>query len=441
MTRKYCPSAAGSGIPHVKAVLLHLRHMNWRRIIPIKAVGGLLAIGGGMSLGREGPTVQMGAAVGQAVTELAKLPNSAKRQLLAAGAGAGLAAAFNAPLAGFVFVLEELQRELSALTYGMALIAAVAADVVTRLLTGQFPSFHVIGYPTPSLRALPIYAALGVATGFVAVAFNYCIFHSGDWMRKSRLPSWLIPVLAGCIAGAVLWFLPAAAGDGHNTAEGIIRGDYLGIKFLLVVLLVKFVLTTLSYGAAVPGGIFAPMLVLGAVIGLLIGRLGGFVIPEAAATPAAFAVVGMAAFFTASVRAPLTGIVLIVEMTHNYDQLLALLVACLAAYLIAEGRSKPIYEALLEKDLHQTGDVGRPHLSEPVLHDFVVETGSRMDGKMIKDLQLPDGCLIVSIKRSGNEFIPTGKSKLVAGDEIMVITTGPAAKLLSEVQSATRSRH
>lgn len=440
MTRRYCPSAAGSGIPHVKAVLLHLRPMPWKRILAVKSVGGVLAIGSGMSLGREGPTVQLGAAVGQAVTDLGRLPASAKRQLIASGAGAGLAAAFNAPLAGFIFVLEELQRELSALTYGMALIAAVAADVVTRMLTGQLPSFHVVGYPTPSLRALPIYAVVGVAAGLLGIAFNTSILRSKDWLKRTKLPVWLIPMVVGAIAGAVLWLLPAAAGDGHKTAEGIIRGNVTSIEVLFAVLVVKFTLTIISYGAGTPGGIFAPMLVLGAIVGLLVGRLGAYVLPEVAATPAAFAVVGMAALFSASVRAPLTGIVLIVEMTHNYEQLLALLVACLVAYLVAEERCKPIYEALLEKDLHESGAEGLSH-AEPILHDFVIETGSRMDGKLVKDLDFPEGCLLVSVKRSGNEFVPKGKSKLLAGDEIMVIAAGKAASAIAEVQSAARSEH
>jgi len=149
ITSRFAPEASGSGIPHVKAVLLQLRPMRWQRILPVKFIGGVLAIGAGFSLGREGPTVQMGAAIGKMLSHVLKVPKRSRSQLVAAGAG--LAAAFNAPLAGFIFAIEELQREMSPLTYGTALIAAAVGDIVTRTFTGQLPSFHISGYSTPPL--------------------------------------------------------------------------------------------------------------------------------------------------------------------------------------------------------------------------------------------------------------------------------------------------
>ncbi|RMG25537.1 MAG: H(+)/Cl(-) exchange transporter ClcA [Armatimonadetes bacterium] len=434
MTRRYNPAAAGSGIPNLKAVLLQLRPIKWKSLLPVKFFGGVLAIGGGMSLGREGPTVQMGGAVGAMLADLLRAPKRGRRQLIASGAGAGLAAAFNAPLAGFVFVLEELQREMSALTYGMALTAAVAGDIVVRYLVGQLPSFSIKNYPTPPLTALPAYVLVGVLCGLVAVLFNHMIVNGRSWLTSFRVPGEWLPWIVGGIAGLVLWFLPDAAGGGHFTAERILRGEVNGVGLILAIFVVKFLLTGLSYAAGVPGGIFAPMLVLGSLIGLAVGKLSGLAFPLLGTVPAAFAVVGMAAFFAGSVRAPLTGIVLILEMTQNYEQLLPLLLASLIAYFIADTMSKPVYDALLEKELNTSGIVVEE--SDPVLFHVAVEVGSRMDGSKVKELGLPQGVLLVSIRRHGQEIIPKGDTRILAGDEVAFIAAGSKLEEVQTVREA-----
>ncbi len=431
LTARVAPEASGSGIPHIKGVLMHVRVLDWRRLLPVKFIGGVLAIGAGLSLGREGPTVQMGAAVGKAIGEWMHLPRRSRGQLIAAGAGAGLAAAFNAPLAGFIFVIEELQRELSPLTYGTALIAAVVADIVTRTLTGQFPSFHITGYPMPSLAALPLFAVLGVLAGLMGVAFNRSLLWTlRQFHGWTKMPRWARPALVAVLAGLLAWWLPQAVGGGHGTAEALLRGEYAAVGFLGFLLLLfaaKFVLTVLSYGSGVPGGIFAPLLVLGALVGLMTGQVSGLAFPAFAHTPAAFAVIGMAAAFAAIVRAPLTGIVLILEMTNNYEQLFPLLVACMIAFLVAEHlHNKPIYEALLEYDLHRTGFIEHPQSVEPVTLELAVEPHSAMDGRRVRDLGLPEGCLLVMITRAGREIVPSGGSRLQAGDHVTVFVTGDA---------------
>lgn len=444
MTGRYAPEAAGSGIPHIKGVLMHVRVLNWRRLLPVKFLGGVLAIGAGLSLGREGPTVQMGSAVGKAIGELMHLPRRSRGQLIAAGAGAGLAAAFNAPLAGFIFVIEELQRELSPLTYGTALIAAVVADIITRTFTGQLPSFHIHGYPMPPLSALPLFAVVGVIAGLMGVAFNRSLlwtlrrFHA--W---KRMPRWARPALVAVLAGLLAWWLPQAIGGGHSTGEALLRGQYAAagfFGFLLLLFIAKFLLTVVSYGSGVPGGIFAPLLVLGALVGLMTGQLGGMVLPSVAHTTAAFAVIGMAAAFAAIVRAPLTGIVLILEMTNNYEQLFPLLVACMIAFLVAERLyNKPIYEALLEYDLERTGYVTHPQSAEPVTMELAVEPHSPMDGHRVRDLGLPEGCLLVMINRGGREIVPAGATALQAGDHVTVFVAGDAPQACALVQAQAKS--
>jgi chloride channel protein, CIC family len=432
--QRFAPEAPGSGIPNVKGVLIRVQTLRWRTLLPVKFLGGVLGIGAGLSLGREGPTVQMGAAVGQAVGELLHVPRRTLPQLISCGAGAGLAAAFNAPLAGFIFVLEELQRELSALTYGGALVAAVAATVVTAALTGPVPSFSVHGIAALPLTALPLVALLGVAGGVAGVIFNQALLAA--LRGVDRLPGgrrWLLTGAAGALVGLVAWWIPQAVGGGHAVADRLLRGELrataVGLGLLLVA---KLAMTVVSYASGAPGGIFAPMLLMGAVVGALFGQACAAVFPALATSGAAFAVVGMAAFFSASVRAPLTGIVLILEMTANQEQLFALCTACLVSYLVAERlRDRPIYEALLEYGLSRKG-TSEPD-PEPTVVVMGIQRGSRLEGKTLRNAGLPHGCLVVEVERAGRELLPEATLRLTAGDHIKVLTPGQSPQVAMEV--------
>ena len=442
--QRFAPETGGSGIPHVKAVLLHLREMRWVRVIIVKFAGGVASLGAGLSMGREGPTVQMGAAVGKGVAGFLKVPKRQEGQLIAGGAGAGLAAAFNAPLAGFLFVIEELQRELSPLTYGTALIASVMASVVTRLATGQLPSFLVPDYQAPPLSSLPVALVVGLVAGVLGAAFNKGLIVSLDGFKKlPKLKPKFRPAVIGVAAGLIGWFTPLVTGGGHATAEHLLRGEWNGVQFvpmLIGLLVAKFLLTVTSYGSGAPGGIFAPMLLIGATSGLLVGQMGHAWVPAITGSPSAFAVIGMAAFFAASVRAPLTGAVLIIEMTANYDQLLALLIACFAAYWVAEHLgSRPIYEELLARDL-RNDDPQVVEAGEPILIDLTVESGSALDSKELKDSGLPMGSLIVTVTRAGEEIVPSGGTILLPGDELTVVVSGRARHKIQEIEELGRSQ-
>lgn len=443
LTGRICPEAAGSGIPNVKGVLAQAETMSWKRLLPVKFFGAVLSIGSGFSMGREGPTVHMGAAVGQAVGGILHVPAQARSHLIACGAGAGLSAAFNAPLAGFIFTLEELQREFSTLTYGTALIAAVVADIVMRSLMGHAPAFSITGYAMPPMTELPLFALVGLAAGLLGVAFNMALLWSKRQSdRHIHLRPWQRAGLIGVIVGLTGWFLPEALGTGHHVAEQVLRGDYASfdmIGFLTILFAGKFALTILSYLAGVPGGIFAPMLLLGAVIGLAVGQMSFFLFPDLAPTPAAFAVAGMAAYFSAVVRAPLTGIVLVLEMTRNYEQLFPLLVACMIAYIVADRmNAQPIYDALLQYSIEQRGLTSQS-AAEPTLREFVVEPESFMDGCAIRDLGLPEGCLLVTINRAHQEIIPHGDTVLAAGDRITVVVSGHQGRAYEQLHNLSRA--
>jgi len=433
---RWSPESSGSGIPHVKGVLLNVRKMRWATLVPVKFLGGVAVIGSGLSLGREGPTVQMGAAVGACIGRILKVRQRSMPQLIAAGSGAGLAAAFNAPLAGFIFVLEELQRELSPLTYGGALVAAVCADIVTRSILGQDTSLRVGAAAALPMGTLPLVVLLGGIAGVLGVAFNQCLLAAqrragkiteGVSIGRARLriPAWLLPGIAGIIVGLIAWWLPDAIGGGHPVAERLSTNAYAGaaIGALALLLIAKFGATVLSYASGAPGGIFAPMLVLGALVGLILQRTGALIWPSLADLGPSFAVLGMAAFFASSVRAPLTGIVLILEMTGNYQLLFALSVVCLVSYLVADSLGdRPIYDALLERDLllrgHGRGEVEPTHVTIGIQHSSVAA------GKTIRQVGFPAGCLVVALERRGRHLAPTASAMLEPGDHITVLVPG-----------------
>jgi len=317
LVRRFAPEAAGSGIPNLEAVLHRLRDFNWRRVLIVKYAAGSVGLASGLALGREGPTVQMGGAIGAAVAGWMKMSQRDRLVLIAAGAGAGLAAAFNAPLAGVIFVLEEVQKDFRQAVFGATFLAAATADIVARFASGQLPVFAIPSYPVPVLAALPAFAALGIVAGLLGVVYNRCLIGTLNLFALFK-GKWAVAATAavGAVAGLVAWFSPSAVGGGHQLAEYFLAG-HIAIAAIPVWFLVRFVLSMASYGTGTAGGIFAPLLVLGALIGLGIGEATHHMFPGLVPIPAIFAVVGMAAYFTAIVRAPLTGIVLIVEMTGN----------------------------------------------------------------------------------------------------------------------------
>lgn len=439
---RYAPESGGSGIPHVKAALLHLRIIRPLRIIVAKFFGGLAALAVGMSLGREGPTVQMGSAVGQFVGDFLNASRRGRSSLVAAGAGAGLAAAFNAPLAGFLFVMEELRREMSALTYGSALIASVCSVAVTRYLVGMRPTF-LLPSPGPApLIALPAVALLGVVCGIGGLIFNKALVGGLNLRDRLRIPRWAYGGGAGLLSGLSLLFFPYIVGGGHTLTENLLLGRFSGIDLPLLLLAIffgKLLLTSASYGSGVPGGIFAPILVLGSVLGFLYGMGVHAVAPNLGFSTAGFATLGMAALLAGSVRAPLTGVVLIVEMTDEFGILYSLLVSAFVASLTAEAlKGQPIYDELMERDLHLSGAEVHPSV-EPILIEALVEPHSLMDGIRIRALRLPNGAIVTTIDREDRQIVPNGNTVLRAGDMVTVLIEGDKPELSLSVHDLAKA--
>jgi CIC family chloride channel protein len=352
LVRRFAPETSGSGIPDLKSVVMGEKPLIWQRVLPIKFLAGVLGIGGGLALGREGPTVQMGGSTGLMVSGWfrVKQGEGERKALISAGAAAGLAAAFNAPLAGLIFALEELNGSFTPVVFVAAFLAAVTADVVCRVVTGETPVFVLHNAPAPSLHTLPLAIIIGLVAGLGGVVFNRSLLASLDFFdRFRRYPPFAVGAVVGMVVGLSEWLYQGVSGSGAFLSEEALNGG-IAIRVVVALLAVRFVLTMVSYGSGAAGGIFAPLLVLGSFAGLVTGSAVHSVMPSWAEYPETFAVISMGALFTAIVRAPLTGIVLIIELTGKYDFMLPLLVSCFAAYGVAEAfRDTPIYEALRER--------------------------------------------------------------------------------------------
>lgn len=431
------PEAGGSGIPQAKAAIMGLRPLRPWRLVLVKIVGGCAALTAGMSMGREGPTIHLGAAMGEIFGRVAKVPLRSRRALVAAGGGAGLAAAFNAPLAGFLFVMEELRREMSPLTYGASLIGSVLAVGVARFALGQGSSFALSAPPPLPLTDLPAVLLVGVAAGLIGILFNRSIMAASGLRRRKAWPRWAAAALVGGLMATMFVLWPEIAGGGHGVAQRILQGGMGSVTLVAAIALLvgKLASTVLAYATGVPGGIFAPLLVIGSAAGLAMGLLLR-PFPALAVAPATLATVGMAAILASSVRAPLTGVVLIIEMTGQYALLYNLLVAAFVAYAVAEIlHDVPIYEALLARDLH--GGVPLAEHTGEVVEAFV-ETGSRLDGTQIHALHLPENVTIAAVERDGRTLAPRGSTVIRFGDHLTVVVgaEGPMENALSVIDAA-----
>ncbi len=354
LVRRYSPQASGSGIPHVEAVLNEELAQAPFRIIPVKFVAGILAIGSGLALGREGPSVQIAATIGHLIGKGFRRGWPDCRVLLAAGAGAGLATAFNAPIAGAIFVLEELVRRFEFRVAIAALGASATAISVSRVLLGEATDFHVEALAYAGAATRPLYFVLGAVAGLTAIIYNRLLLGAIDTIAQlERWPGELRAGPIGGVVGMLAWFVPDVVGGGDAITQRTLVGADM-LDWLPLVFLLRLGLGTISYAAGTPGGLFAPMLVLGAQLGLFFGQICQLAFPYLNIQPEGFAVVGMAAFFVGVVRAPLTGIVLVVEMTANVTMLLPMLGACFMAMLAPTlMHSAPIYDTLRNRTIER----------------------------------------------------------------------------------------
>jgi CIC family chloride channel protein len=354
IVRRFSPHASGSGIPHVEAVLREELPPppSALVVVVVKFAGGILAIGSGLALGREGPSVQMGAVIASWVGRVFSRSWPDCRVLIAAGAGAGLATAFNAPIAGAIFVLEELVQKFESRIAIAALAASATAIAIARVLLGDAPDFQVgpLGYVA---EARPLFFLFGIVAGLLAIAYNATLIAVIGTAERLTLSVETRAATIGAAVGLLAWFAPTLVGGGDAITQQALAGTG-ALGLVPFAFLLRFGLGAVSYAAATPGGLFAPLLVLGAQSGLLFGAACRWIFPGLDIQPEAFALVGMPAFFTGVVRAPLTGIVLATEMTGNTTMLLPMLGACFTAMLVPMLlRNPPIYDSLREQTVRR----------------------------------------------------------------------------------------
>ena len=342
IVKRFAPETGGSGIPEIEASMQDLRS--------------------GMVLGREGPTVQLGANIGQMVADVGRVKDRETRHtLLAAGSAAGLTTAFNAPLAGILFVIEEMRSEFNynLISVKAVFVGAVMATIACRMVSGQSPILLLGSYDMPAQSTLWLYLVLGLLFGVIGIGFNKFLL----WLQQKFLDfyqgSMLRFVLTGAFIGGCCGlfglYLPQAVGGGFDVVHQVSAGQ-IGLGLLMLVFVLRFLTSTISFSSGAAGGIFSPLLALGASFGGIFGYVADMMFPESQLQMGSFVIAGMGALFAATVRAPLTGTVLVLEMTASYTLLLPMIITCLGATIVAQWLGgRPLYTVLMEKILERNG--------------------------------------------------------------------------------------
>ena len=362
MVKWFATEASGSGVQEIEGTLLRKRPIFWRRLLPVKFFGGVLAISSKLVVGREGPTIQIGGNLGEMLGEWLGLSRNRRDSLIAAGAAAGLATAFNAPLAGILFVLEEMRSQFrfSFSNFTAVTIACAMAVIMLHMIVGTDPAIPMHVFNLPRLSSQWFFLLFGIVVGFVGLFFNIALMKSLSWIgRLSPLMRDVYVVFVGLLVGYFVYLQPQMVGAGYDIIEqSLTMSPSLSVLLLLVG--ARFIMTILSYNVGAPGGFFAPMLALGTLLGLSASYFFQWAVHDLTAGPGVFAVAGMGALFAAVVRAPVTGIVLVVEMTQNYSLILPLMVTCLAATTVVQlAGNRPIYTQLLKLTLEKQANAAK----------------------------------------------------------------------------------
>ena len=349
---KWEPMISGSGIPQVEGEIAGRLSQNWKRVLPAKFAGGFLCMLGGLSLGREGPSIQLGAMAGQGISRALGRGKREEKFLMTCGASAGLSAAFHAPLAGMMFAVEEIHKTFSIPILLPVMTASVTADYIASHILGLDPvfRFQITEYLPQNYYWLLI--LLGILVGVSGVFYNWGMLKAQELYRKipfmKETGRLLIAFLTAGVLGIVM---PWVLGSGSGLIVSLTQGEMV-LGMVVLTLVMKFLFSAVSFGSGAPGGIFFPLLILGALIGAVFAMAGVEFFGLAPVYVNNFVLLGMTGFFTAIVRAPLTGIILLFEMSGSISQMLSLSIVSVTAYIVATlMRSEPIYDSLLKRIL------------------------------------------------------------------------------------------
>lgn len=349
---KWEPMISGSGIPQVEGEVSGRLSQNWKRVLPAKFAGGFLCMLGGLSLGREGPSIQLGAMAGQGISRALGRGKREEKFLMTCGASAGLSAAFHAPLAGMMFAVEEIHKTFSIPILLPVMTASVTADYIASHILGLDPVFHfqITEYLPQNYYWLLI--LLGILVGVSGVFYNWGMLKAQELYRKIPLLKETGRLLIAFLTAGVLGLvMPSVLGSGSGLIVSLTKGEMV-LGMVVLTLVVKFLFSAVSFGSGAPGGIFFPLLILGALLGAVFAMTGAEFFGLDPVYINNFVLLGMTGFFTAIVRAPLTGIILLFEMSGSISQMLSLSIVSVTAYIVATlMRSEPIYDSLLKRIL------------------------------------------------------------------------------------------
>lgn len=429
------PNISGSGIPQVEAQLGGEMHIKWWSVLWRKFVGGILSIGPGLFLGREGPSIQLGATIGQGVGDLTHDNKGVnQRVLIASGAAAGLAAAFSAPIAGAMFVLEEVYHNFSPLVWITSLASAVTANVVALYVFGLQPVLQV-----PYRYSLPIkyywhLLILGIILGLMGRLYQIMTLSMPSLYAKTQLPRFIQGIIPLVLIVPLGMMVPQFIGGGNEVILDLTKYG-TGLLFLLGLLVLRFVFSMISYGSGLPGGIFLPILNLGAIIGAIYAVM----MNQMGLLPLYFEsnliIFAMAGYFACISKAPFTAIILVTEMVGSLKHLMPLAVISLVAYIVVDLlNGAPIYEALKERLNLNSEFLNRVSKFNDRLEVPIYE-GSSIDGKYIRDIPFPKEILVVAVYRGERQLIPRGDTLIKAGDRIVfMVNAGQRAKIAKKLK-------
>ena len=417
------PLISGSGIPQLEGEMAGKLEQKWYRVLPAKFLGGFLCLLGGLALGREGPSIQLGAMAGKGISRGLDRGKTEEKFLLTCGAGAGLSAAFHAPLAGVMFSLEEVHKNFSVSALLSVMTASLTADFLATAVLGTDSIFQFT-----ITRELPVHfywmvLGLGVVLGVLGAFYNWFTLKVQSLYDRATFLNSTGKILIPFFCAGVLGFTaPELLGSGHDLIEKLTSVDML-LGTAVFLLVGRFLFSAVSFGSGAPGGIFFPLLVLGGYMGGIFAMAGIRLWGLDPVFLNNFVLLAMAGYFAAVVRAPLTGIILIFEMTGTLTQMLSLSVVSIVAYVTATLLgSRPIYESLLDRLLLRRGEKPPKEQGEKMLMHFAVSRGSRIEDLTIGEVRWPENCLLVAIERGSQEIIPRGKTRLLAGDVIVTMT-------------------
>lgn len=397
MVRKWAPEAQGHGVPEVQFAIRMLGGRIRPRVATVKAIASAISIGSGGSVGREGPIVQIGSSLGSTVGQVVGLGPNQTRILLAAGAASAIAATFNAPIAGVMFAMEVVLGSFAARSFGLVVVASVTATAISQAVLGDAPAFRLIEpFTLVSEWEFLLYLALGVFTGLIALAFVQSVYWFEDSFDSWKSSPSLKALVGGLGVGALGFFgSELLFGVGHEGVELALRGE-MAAGFMLALVFLKILATSVTLGAGGSGGIFAPALFIGAMAGGAFGKGVNQLLPNLTAPPGAYALVGMAALFGAAAHAPITGILILFEMTDNYRIILPLMFAVVVSYLMA---SAIFPDSIYSIKLRRKGAMNAPRQEMGILDLLLVTDAMSLEYETVSpEMPLEE---MVDLARSG----------------------------------------